>query len=502
MADREYKIKIITDAAQGVAGAQATAQALDQAGGATETLGKKTEEATKHVDKHVLSHKQLHKIVHALNGVVPLLGTLLQAAFSPIAATVAIAVMAMELFKEKLKAANEELDKMGEEAAKPFGDLRGALEAAERELEKSKDSMTQWTKALGGGFDSAIKHCDAMIAKLHEETSAVQELAAAEKDRAIANLKLQEEMQGGPTPATIAKRANIEGGFETATAARQIDALRQEAGILKAALAGARERQLAGTEAANEPSPLDDKPFVTRHNALKSEIEAADEGKKKALQESAKAGEELEKAREVADRVREMAQYHPFQEGAYVPAYEKEKEAKSKYDAIQSAIVLPDKLREEQKRVDEQYTSETNYRERLKKAAEAAATQVLTLTAKLEALNIKIDTLEKYGPQTEAAKAGARAAGTKSAGLQFSDEVAAHMASGDYAWLAQHGLPMSKSGEKAALQARLIRDFTNAHGELANSFEKLFEALAGTTGDLKEIKRKIDVLEQRAASGK
>jgi len=61
----------------------------------------------------------MHKIFHSLNEVVPGLGVLMQAAFSPIGATISLAVLAMRLFHEKMQEVNAEFQKMEDEAAKP-----------------------------------------------------------------------------------------------------------------------------------------------------------------------------------------------------------------------------------------------------------------------------------------------------------------------------------------------------------------------------------------------
>ena len=189
MSDREYKIKITADSAEGVAGAQQTAQALDQVGGATENLGKKTGEATGHVDKHVLSHKQLHKIIHGLNQAVPLLGTFLQAAFSPISATIAVSMMVLELFKEKIKETTEELEKMGEEAAKPMTLRLEAQREATVSAAAEAAKFTRELRAASLAERTLAESTKEAIDSLKSEREAISGIRSAEFEGELAELE-------------------------------------------------------------------------------------------------------------------------------------------------------------------------------------------------------------------------------------------------------------------------------------------------------------------------
>jgi len=117
------KFEIAISTPTDLSGAQGASQALQQ-------VGAVSEEAAGHVDKHALSHKNLHKIIHSLNQAVPGLGVLLQACFTPVGATVAIGVAALEHFREKMKESNEELDKMEEADRKPLSNKQELMRAA------------------------------------------------------------------------------------------------------------------------------------------------------------------------------------------------------------------------------------------------------------------------------------------------------------------------------------------------------------------------------------
>jgi hypothetical protein len=85
-----------------------------------------TEEGTKATGKHTVGLHAMYRMFHALNEVVPGLGVVMQAVFSPVGAAISLAVMALQLFREHMKKVNEEMDKMEAESAKP---LTNRLEA-------------------------------------------------------------------------------------------------------------------------------------------------------------------------------------------------------------------------------------------------------------------------------------------------------------------------------------------------------------------------------------
>ena len=110
--DVQFPIQITGDASSLVAASQQTGKALGQ-------VGEKQEEAGKQAEKHGAHLHELHRVFHSLNEIVPGLGVLMQAAFSPVGAAISLAVIAFRLFHEKVRETNEEFQKLEEEAAKP-----------------------------------------------------------------------------------------------------------------------------------------------------------------------------------------------------------------------------------------------------------------------------------------------------------------------------------------------------------------------------------------------
>src|SRR5664279_4772195 len=116
--EREFKIKITTSA--DASGAQKTTAELDNLGRAQDEAGKKAETHGGHL-------RAMHRIFHGLNEVVPGLGVLMQAAFSPVGAAISIAVLALRIFQEQMRKVNEEFKQMEEAAAKPLTNRLGAM---------------------------------------------------------------------------------------------------------------------------------------------------------------------------------------------------------------------------------------------------------------------------------------------------------------------------------------------------------------------------------------
>jgi hypothetical protein len=205
----KLEIKITTPAE--LAGAQQVEEQLQRDIGKAKALGQNCDElqskltqvrtviksyhgeldvATKHVDKHVLSHSQLHKIIHSLNESVPYLGTLLQAATNPIGASVAIGITALGYFHQKIKEVNEELDRTGEENAKPLTHqmeaLRENIVDSAVEAEKFKLRMQE----LAHAELSVAQRTQEVIEALKQQYATLASMDDARKGHELAMLEL------------------------------------------------------------------------------------------------------------------------------------------------------------------------------------------------------------------------------------------------------------------------------------------------------------------------
>jgi hypothetical protein len=177
--DREYRIRIST--AGDPSGAQAVAGALDQTTGATK-------EASKATEKHTVGLHAMHKVFHSLNDILPGLGVMLEAAFSPVGAAISIAVLALRTFQEHMRKVNEEMKRMEEEAAKP---LTNRLEAMRASVVTNAVGMAALHDRLGEaarGQQSLAAETEHAAAAMREQIGAVEALGEAQKSGELALL--------------------------------------------------------------------------------------------------------------------------------------------------------------------------------------------------------------------------------------------------------------------------------------------------------------------------
>jgi hypothetical protein len=186
----DFKINITGDASSLVAASQQTNQALESnkiklieltpEQKALTQAQTKTSEVTKEAstvaEKHTGHLQGMHRAFHALNEVVPGLGVLMQAAFSPVGAAISIGIMALRGFKEHLKAVSEELDKMAEANAKP---LTNRLEIMRDSVIRNEASMVEFGLRIS---DAALsehelsKSIDEVISRMHKQAEEVKAL--------------------------------------------------------------------------------------------------------------------------------------------------------------------------------------------------------------------------------------------------------------------------------------------------------------------------------------
>jgi hypothetical protein len=178
--DREYRIRIQT--VGDPSGAQQVAGALDKTTGATQ-------EATKATEKHGAGMHALHKLFVSLNEVVPGLGLLMQAAFSPIGATVSLAVLALRTFQQHIRKVNEEFKQMEVEAAKP---LTNRLEAMRESVVSGAVGMGALHDRLAEaarGQQTLAAETDRAVAAMREQIGVVEALGAAQESGELAFLE-------------------------------------------------------------------------------------------------------------------------------------------------------------------------------------------------------------------------------------------------------------------------------------------------------------------------
>ena len=182
--EREFRIRITGDATSIVDASGKTVGVLTNVAGAQEEAGKQAEKHSGHI-------QGLHKLFHSLNEIVPGLGVLMQAAFSPVGATISLAFMALRLFHEKMKEFNEECRKAAEEAAKP---LTNRLEQQRETVVRTVDGMERLRERLSDAErreDSLKASVDRTTAAFKAQQQAAETLNDAMKAGDIAGLEEQ-----------------------------------------------------------------------------------------------------------------------------------------------------------------------------------------------------------------------------------------------------------------------------------------------------------------------
>ena len=191
MADREFRIKIITESGSAQAGVAAAVAGLDQVRDSAEQSGKAHEAAGEAAKEHgsKLLHagsgaKELHKAMHLIAEESPLVGLALKAAMSPIGAALTGAIVLFHEVSASIEELNKELDELAKEAAKPMENMREAAVKVRDEIRAANAEYEEWIKNVS-------KAHDLMKESLTDETEAIH--ARAEQNRE--DLKVKTELK-------------------------------------------------------------------------------------------------------------------------------------------------------------------------------------------------------------------------------------------------------------------------------------------------------------------
>ena len=185
--DREFRIRITTSA--DTTGGKQTAASLEEVKKAIEKSADASTEAGKAEEKHATHLHALHKVFHALNEVVPGLGVAMQAAFSPIGATISLAVMVLGAFREHMQKLNEEFKRMEEEAARP---LTNRLEAMRDSVVRNAVGMGELHARLAdaaSGQRSLAQEVESVTAAFRDQKAGAEALEEAQKTLEMSGLE-------------------------------------------------------------------------------------------------------------------------------------------------------------------------------------------------------------------------------------------------------------------------------------------------------------------------
>jgi len=204
VADREFKIRITTDA--DTSGARVTVEELNKVGQSGKKAHEDVAEAT---GKTEISHRALRVALGQLGPEFAHLGhTALYAFANPATG----AVIALALVVGALRKHFEDLSKAAEEAAKRTNDaldnIKTATAAADEEIRKADRSFIDWYKHLNDGSGTVIKNLDSVLAKIkaiNGETEEGKKQALEATEKAIREVAGQ--LPGAEAAATAAHAA-------------------------------------------------------------------------------------------------------------------------------------------------------------------------------------------------------------------------------------------------------------------------------------------------------
>src|ERR1039458_4964462 len=161
-----------------------------QVGPAMDQFKAKIHEGAGHAHSSLLhvgsAGRAMHRVLEKISERLPMMGNALRFALSPVVGTLMAATMAFAFFNKKIEEANERLDKMAEQNAKPFGDIaKGAREAAievaklARELERGvrKEGVARGEKQNATAFELGMEEMESNDPVTRKKIEAGKELA-------------------------------------------------------------------------------------------------------------------------------------------------------------------------------------------------------------------------------------------------------------------------------------------------------------------------------------
>jgi hypothetical protein len=276
MPDPDDSLEILIRMTADTSGGKETANALDE-------VGKKTQEASGATEGHNKHLHEMHRIFHALNGIVPGLGVLMQAAFSPVGAAISLGVIALRGFQEHLKKVNEELDRVAEANAKP---LTNRLEIMREVVIRNAASMVELGLQISNAArseETLAKAIDEVIAQMRRESD---EVLALGEIRSKGELAILENLhQAGLISERDYARQRLGIEEDLANKKRKIaeDGLQAEINIRKSG-AEAAENAQPGFTANAESARKETERTLTEALTARSGMETAKENAKTAAE--------------------------------------------------------------------------------------------------------------------------------------------------------------------------------------------------------------------------
>ena len=189
-------------------------EATDDLHAHLEKLEKSHKQVEGAAEKNSLTHRQWHRILEGLNGIVPGLGIVMQAAFSPVGATVAAAVTVLGYFKEKLAEVEEQARKATELAILPMNNRLDAMRAGVVNAASAMIGLRMQLADAARGQETVREATTRSTEALRAQISAAGELAEAWHQNDLADLEFAHQRGIISEDEYAQKRLEIELKFQ------------------------------------------------------------------------------------------------------------------------------------------------------------------------------------------------------------------------------------------------------------------------------------------------
>lgn len=205
MSDREFKIKIVTEAQ--TAGAQETSEALKKTGDAGKAANEKIGTETVALNK---KKRDLKDTLGQLGREFPILGAIGRAAMNPIVAVATLATLAFRMLADQIKKTADLLDPA------QWQGRAAAIDAGKKSMEDASVAANLWWKELNRAAsetDKIVSSTDALIGKIREQGRAQAELIDADEALALAAVDRDERAGKLTGDEALARRAGVRSQF-------------------------------------------------------------------------------------------------------------------------------------------------------------------------------------------------------------------------------------------------------------------------------------------------
>lgn len=152
-----------------------------------------------------------HHLIEKITESSPLMGSALKFAISPVVGVLGVATLAFTYFHDKIKEFNAEMDKIGDNAAKPVLDMAKAAREGREKLKEFNREFDKWLLSHVQG-DQITKHLAEQLELLKLQSNEIKKITGHEMERETlqAQLALQTGAKKKLEKATTEERKEVD----------------------------------------------------------------------------------------------------------------------------------------------------------------------------------------------------------------------------------------------------------------------------------------------------